>query len=85
MRIIPGSKYYQCERCDSSKFLSVREAFSLYWPFIYQGKAVEFWSMDWNVAKRWATGSGGIMRPWGLSASLFVNPIAEASRVLNVE
>ncbi|MHA1912238.1 MAG: nucleotidyltransferase domain-containing protein [Candidatus Kariarchaeaceae archaeon] len=49
------------------------EKFSLYWPFIYQDKAVEFWSMDWSVAKRWAAGYGGIMRPWGLAASLFIN------------
>ncbi len=49
------------------------EKFSLYCPFIYQEKAVEFWSMDWSVAKRWAKGMGGIMRPWGLAASLFIN------------
>ena len=49
------------------------EKFSLYWPFVYQGKAVEFWSMDWSIANRWATGLGGITRPWGLTASLFIN------------
>ena len=35
MRIIPGTKCYKCVDCDS-KYLSVRESFSVSWPF---GKA----------------------------------------------
>ena len=35
MRIIPGNKYYQCEHCDG-KFFTIRESFSVNWPF---GKA----------------------------------------------
>ena len=32
MRLIPKSKYYQCERCDG-KFVSVNDSLSFYWPF----------------------------------------------------
>ena len=32
MRMIPGTKFYKCVDCDS-KYLSVRESFSVSWPF----------------------------------------------------
>jgi hypothetical protein len=32
MRLIPGTKYYQCVHCRS-KYLFIREAFSISWPF----------------------------------------------------